>query len=162
MMRPMLYALLKAIHLLALMLWLGGMVFGNFFLRPASGALAPPDRVRLMHAVLGRFFGAVGVAVLLTLASGVGMLLLSVQMAAQSSGRFAMPLAWTLMAGLGLLMLAIFGHVRFVLHARLARAVSAQDWPAGAAALAQIRGWVLVNLGLGVLIVLVVLLGAAY
>ena len=33
----MLYATLKAIHLLSLVVWLGGMVFALFFLRPAAG-----------------------------------------------------------------------------------------------------------------------------
>lgn len=158
----MVYAALKAVHVLSLMLWLGGMVYGNFFLRPALAALAPPERVRLMHAVLGRFLGAVGVAVLLVLGSGLGMVGLAARMAAQSGGRFSMPLAWTVMAALGLLMMAVFGHIRFALYPRLGRAVAAQDWPAGAAALAQVRTGVHVNLALGVLIVLVVLLGAAY
>jgi uncharacterized membrane protein len=58
-------------------------------------------------------------------------------------------------------MMLIFGHIRFSLYKRLSRAVEVLDWPAGAAALAQIRLWVLVNLGLGVLIVLVTLLGAS-
>jgi putative copper export protein len=31
----MLYASLKTLHLLALIVWLGGMVFVHFFLRPA-------------------------------------------------------------------------------------------------------------------------------
>ena len=48
----MLYATLKALHLLSIIVWLGGMVFTLFFLRPALGVLsAPPDRLRLMHAV---------------------------------------------------------------------------------------------------------------
>ena len=158
----MFHALLKAVHLLSLMLWLGGMVYGNFFVRPAAGLLAPPERVRFMHAVLGRFFSAVLVAAGLTLLSGVGMVGLAADMAAQTGGRFAMPWPWMVMALLGVLMMAIFGHIRFALYARLSRAVAAQDWPAGAAALAHIRAWVQVNLGLGVLIVLVVVLGAAY
>ena len=72
-----------------------------------------------------------------------------------------MPLDWAVMAVLGVLMVAIFGHIRFVLYKRLSAAVAAQDWPAGAAQLGQIRQWVLVNLVLGLLIVVVVRLGAA-
>jgi uncharacterized membrane protein len=48
-----------------------------------------------------------------------------------------------------------------VLFKRLGRAVVAADWPVGAAALARIRQWVSVNLGVGVLIVLVTLLSVA-
>ena len=64
-----------------------------------------------------------------------------------------MPLAWTVMASLGVLMVAIFGHIRFVLYTRLVRAVAAQNWPAGGAVMAQIRLWVGVNLGLGLAII---------
>jgi len=59
----MFYATLKTIHLLSVIVWIGGMVFAHFFLRPALTPLAAPDRVRLMHDVLGRFFGAVLVLV---------------------------------------------------------------------------------------------------
>ena len=157
----MLYAILKTIHLLALMLWLGGMAFGHFFLRPAVAALAPPDRVRLMHAVLGRFFNAVLGAAGLTLLTGVWMIWRSAGQAAQSGGKFALPLEWMVMALLGLLMMAIFGHIRFVLYPRLSRSVAAQDWPGGAGVLGSIRTWVGTNLGIGVFIVLVLMLGAS-
>ena len=77
----------------------------------------------------------------------------------QAGGHFSMPLEWTVMATLGIVMMLIFGHIRFSLYKRLSRAAQAADWSAGAAALAQIRLWVLINLGLGVLVVLVTLLG---
>jgi uncharacterized membrane protein len=70
-----------------------------------------------------------------------------------------MPLSWTVMATLGLVMMAIFGHIRFALFKRLQRAVTAADWPAGGKALASIRSWVGVNLWIGVGIVVVLLLG---
>jgi uncharacterized membrane protein len=54
----------------------------------------------------------------------------------------------------------IFAHIRFALFKRLRVAAQSMDWEAGAVALASIRKWVAVNLGLGVLIVaLVTLLG---
>jgi uncharacterized membrane protein len=155
-------AALKTLHVLSVIVWIGGMVFSHFFLRPALATLAPPDRLRLMHAVLARFFQAVLVASLLTLASGLALIgRVSAQVAA-SGGRFGMPLAWTLMAAGGVLMVAIFLYIRFALFPRLARAVAASDWPAGAAALAQVRQWVLVNLALGTLVLLVTLLRGAF
>ena len=154
----MIYAVLKAVHVLAIIVWIGGMVFAHFFLRPAVAQLDVPVRLRLMHAVLGRFFQAVLVASLLTLASGVWMLGRVAKQVVQSGGNFDMPLAWTLMAVLGVLMVAIFMHIRFALYKRLSRAVAASDWAGGGAALAQIRTWVVVNLALGVLVVLVTLL----
>lgn len=158
----MLYATLKTLHVLSIIVWVGGMVFAHFFLRPAVAALEPPVRLRLMHEVLARFFRVVLVASWLTLVSGLWMLagvaLQGVQSGAQSGDQFLMPLSWTLMAVLGALMVAIFMHIRLALHKRLGRALEAADMPAAGAALAQIRRWVSVNLALGILIVVVTLM----
>ncbi|MBH1987516.1 MAG: CopD family protein [Burkholderiales bacterium] len=154
----MIYAILKTLHLLSIIVWIGGMVFSHFFLRPAVAQLEAPARLRLMHDVLGRFFQAVLVASLLTLVSGVWMLGRVAKQVVQSGGQFEMPLAWSVMAALGIAMVAIFMHIRFALHKRLARAVAASDWAAGGVALAQIRTWVSVNLGLGVIVVIVALM----
>jgi uncharacterized membrane protein len=154
----MIYAALKTLHVAAIIVWVGGMVFAHFFLRPAVASLEAPVRLRLMHDVLGRFFNAVLVASLLTLASGVWMLGRVARQVVQSGGSFQMPLAWTIMAVLGVAMVAIFMHIRFALYKRLSRAVAASDWSAGGVALAKIRTWVSVNLALGVLVVLVTLL----
>ena len=154
----MLYSTLKTLHVLAIIVWIGGMVFSHFFLRPAAAQLEPPVRLRLMHDVLGRFFQAVLAASLLTLVTGVWMLGRLAKQVVQAGGSFEMPLYWTIMAVLGVLMVAIFGHIRFVLYKRLGRCVAAAEWSAGGAVLAQIRNWVAVNLGIGVLVVLVTLL----
>ena len=158
---PMLYAALKAIHLLSIIVWIGGMVFAMYFLRPAVASLEAPQRVRLMHEVLGRFFNAVLWAAGLTLASGLWMIGRVAKAAVQSGGNFAMPLEWTVMAALGIVMIGIFGHIRFALYKRLSRAVTAAAWPAGGAALESIRTWVTVNLVIGVAIVVITLLGLA-
>jgi uncharacterized membrane protein len=79
----------------------------------------------------------------------------------QSGVPVNLPLEWLVMAALGVVMLAIFGHLRFALYPRLSRAVAGQAWPAGATALLAIRRWVMVNLSLGVVIVVVTLLGAS-
>ncbi len=154
----MLYSTLKTLHLLAIVVWIGGMVFSHFFLRPAVAQLEPALRMPLMHDVLGRFFQGVLAASLLTLVTGVWMLGRVAKQVVQAGGSFEMPLFWTIMAVLGVLMVAIFGHIRFVLYKRLGRAVAAAEWSAGGAALRQIRNWVAVNLGLGVLVLLVTLL----
>ncbi len=154
----MIYATLKTLHLLSIVVWIGGMVFAHFFLRPAVAQLDVPLRLRLMHDVLGRFFKAVLVASLLTLATGVWMLGRVAKQVVQSGGNFEMPPAWTVMAVLGIVMVAIFMHIRFALFKKLSRAVAMSEWAAGAAALAQIRTWVSINLGLGVLVMLVTLM----
>lgn len=157
----MIYSALKTVHVLSIIVWIGGMVFAHFFLRPAVAHLEPPVRLRLMHDVLGRFFQAVLVASLLTLASGVWMLGRAAKQVVQSGGSFQMPLSWGLMAVLGVGMVAIFLHIRVVLFKRLGRAVAESAWAAGGVAMAQIRTWVSVNLGLGILVVLVTLLRGA-
>jgi uncharacterized membrane protein len=55
-------------------------------------------------------------------------------------------------------MVAIFMHIRFVLFKRLSQTVAAPEWAAGGVALAQIRTWVSINLGLGVLVLIVTLM----
>lgn len=155
----MLYALLKTLHLLSIVVWIGGMVFAHFFLRPAIGVLEPAVRVRLMHAVLGRFFTAVLITSMLSLVTGLWMIGNVAKQLSQAGVSFKMPIEWTIMATLGIVMMLIFGHIRFALYKRLGRAVQAADWPAGGVVLAKIRVGVVVNLCLGVLIVGVIRLG---
>jgi uncharacterized membrane protein len=149
----MLHAMLKTVHLLSFVVWIGGMFFTLYCLRPALGLLEGPSRVRLMHGVLQRFFGFVAAAAALVLVSGVWLVGRAAQAAAQAGGRFNMPLDWYVMLALGLLMVLIFGYIRLVLFTRLTRAAGAQAWQEGAQVLGQIRNWVLVNLCLGVLII---------
>lgn len=157
----MAYVLLKTVHLLAVVVWLGGMFFAHFCLRPAAMSLPPPQRVPLMAIALGRFFQAVAVSIGLILVSGGWMLWRVAVTTKQTGAPFNMPLEWHVMVVLGVAMMLIFGHIRFALYKRLRRAVAAQDWPAGGEALASIRGWVAINLTIGAVIVLVVLMGTA-
>jgi uncharacterized membrane protein len=156
----MLYATLKLLHLLAIVVWIGGMVFVHFFLRPAALQLETAQRIRLMHGALQRFFQAVLVSVVVVLASGLWMIGRVAKQTVQAGLDFSMPLHWTLMAALGLVMMGIFGHIRFALFKRLDRAVQANDWTAGGAALGSIRLWVGVNLAIGVAIIASTLLMA--
>ncbi len=155
----MAYALLKLLHLGSVVIWVGGMFFALFCLRPAAMSLPPPTRVPFMADALGRFFNIVLWLALAAIGSGVAMVMRVAQTTRQTGAPFNMTLDWMVMSVLGLVMLAIFGHIRFALYKRLQRAVAAQDWPAGGAALGAIRTWVGVNLAIGALIILVVLLG---
>lgn len=155
----MLYDSLKALHVLSIIVWIGGMVFAHFFLRPAVAELEAPVRLKLMSDVLGRFFKAVLVTSLLTLISGIWMLGRVAKQTVQSGGSFDMPISWTIMTALGILMVAIFMHIRFALYTKLKRFVSTSDWASAGGALSKIRQWVFTNLVIGVLILLAVLLG---
>lgn len=156
----MLYAVLKLVHLLSLVVWIGGMFFTLACLRPALGVLDAPARPRLMSAVLLRFFAIVNAAIGLVLVSGLSMMWIVWRAASAVAGGFSMPLSWTVMIVLGATMMTIFGHLRGGLYRRLQAALQAQDAPAAAALLTRIRAWVAINLALGVLVVAVMKLGA--
>ena len=154
----MLYAILKTLHVLSIIVWIGGMAFTLFFLRPAVTPLEPPVRLGLMQDVLGRFFATVMVLIVVTLVTGIWMMTDVAGRLTDPGAAAAMPWSWSLMAALGVLMMAIFGHIRFVLFKRMRRAVAASAWAAAGAAMASIRAWVRANLAIGLLIVTVVLL----
>ncbi len=146
------HSALLFLHLAGVVIWVGGMFFAHFCLRPVAAAqLQPPQRLPLLAGVLGRFFTAVSIAVAVILLSGFALL-----HAAATNGA---PWHWSLMAVGGLLMTAIFLLIRLKHYPRLRQAVANADWPSGGAAMNRIRQWVLVNLCLGGLTVAVALLG---
>lgn len=143
---------LVLLHLVAVIIWIGGMFFAHFCLRPVAAAqLPPPQRLPLLAAVLGRFFRFVGVALIVLWGSGLTRF-------AQVGG--AIPASWHLMLGIGAVMTLIFGLIVFRFHRRMLAGVAAQDWPAAGMAMNSIRQWVLTNLVLGFLVVGLVFLGA--
>ena len=109
----MIYAALKLAHVLAIVVWIGGMVFAHFFMRPAALQLEPPQRIKLMHGALQRFFAAVLIAIVVVLGSGLWMIGRVAKESVQAGLGFNMPLNWTIMATLGIVMMAIFMHIRF-------------------------------------------------
>ncbi|MBP0599447.1 CopD family protein [Herbaspirillum sp. LeCh32-8] len=133
----------KFIHLLGTTIWVGGMFFAHMALRPALASLQPPQRLVLMAAALGGFFTWVWIAIALVLGSGLHM------MALMGSGHA--PLYVHAMAGTGVLMMLIFGHVFFAPFRRLKLYAAQQDWDRAARALGQIRLLVGINLCLGLL-----------
>lgn len=146
--------LLIFLHLAGVIVWVGGMFFAHFCLRPvATEMLPPPQRLPLMAAVLGRFFKAVALAIAAILASGLAIML--------SAGFAASPLHWHLMMAIGLAMTVIFAIIAGIHYRRLHAAVASQDWPAGGAAMNGIRQLVLVNLALGTLSIVVATMGSA-
>jgi len=154
----MLYAALKTVHLLSIIVWIGGMVFAQFFLRPAAAALEPSVRLPLLREVLRRFYDSITVLSLLALFTGLWMVGNVTKAVVQGGGDFSMPLDWKLMSVLGALMVLIFGHIRFVLFRRFAKAVDAKDWPAAGGVMKKTSFWMLVNLALGLTITVVTLL----
>lgn len=143
----MLRQALLLLHLLAAMAWMGGMFFAYFCLRPSAvEVLEPPKRLPLWLATLGRFLRYMSVAVVLILASGLGMLL--------PVGFQAAPAGWHVMFALGVVMAGVYAYIHLVLLPRLRAHCAASTWPAAAQALNAIRQLVALNLALGVIVVL--------
>lgn len=139
----LLYATLLCLHLLAATLWVGGMAVMHLAVRPAAvQTLEPALRLPFMAAALGRFFAWVSAAVLVLLATGLAMVVLG--------GGFAAA-HWSVhaMFAVGVLMMAVYGHIRFALFPRLQQAVAARTWPQAAVQLNAIRIRVVLNLMLG-------------
>ena len=137
------------LHLLAAVLWVGGMFFAYTSLRPAAASvLEPPLRLNLWVQVFRRFFPMVWGAVLLLPLTGYWL----------TFSRFgeisAAPLYVHLMNGLGSVMILIFLHVFFAPYRRLCQAVDARDWPTGGKKLSQIRYLVGLNTMLGGLVII--------
>ena len=143
--------LLLFLHVAGAIFWMGGMAFTVIALRPALHAqLQPPVRLPLVVLVLRRFFVVVIASIALLLATGVPLLL-------QVPGAMA-PRGWHAMAGLGVLMMLIFGHLFFSPWRKLQRAVEVGDWPEGGRRMQLITLLVKINLGLGWLAIAAVLL----
>jgi uncharacterized membrane protein len=158
----LLYASLKAVHLLAVIAWVGGMFFVLMCLRPAvHEVLEAPPRVRLMHATLRRFLRIVGLSAVAILVSGAAMIALAWRDRAGAGLAFNMPLDWYVMVAVFVVMLAIYLHVRLPLFRRVGVAMAAERWPDAGAALVAIRWEVAINLVLGVFVVVLVRLGSA-
>ena len=142
------FSLVYTLHVLAALIWVGGMFFAWMVLRPAAvKALEGPARLKLWVEVFQGFFRWVWVAVVLLPISGVGMIHL------QFAGFEAAPRYVQVMMGLYLVMTALFIRIQALKFPQLKAAVAAEDWPAGAAALGQIRKLVGINLIVGLVVV---------
>jgi uncharacterized membrane protein len=141
------------LHVLAVVIWVGGMFFAYMALRPAAvQTLEPPQRLPLWAATFTRFFPWVWLSLATLLGSGFYLI-------AVYGGFAAVGLYVHIMLAIGILMMLIFGHVYFAGFSRLKRGVAAKDWKAAGAALGQIRMLIGINLSLGLINIFVAILG---
>lgn len=140
----MLWGLAVLLHVIAAVIWVGGMFFAYVCLRPvAAGQLEPPQRLQLWVGVFGRFFPWVWAAIAVILATGFWIIF------AIYGGMGQTPAHVHTMLATGLVMMAIFLHVFFAPYGRLKRAVASEDWPDGGGHLSQIRVLVGINTLIG-------------
>jgi uncharacterized membrane protein len=145
-----------AFHVVAAVIWVGGMFFALIVLRPSTGPLDPPVRLALWQRVFSRFFQWVWAAVVVLLVSGFAMVI-------WGFGGFSRIGTYVhIMMGVGILMVLIYGHLYFVPWPRFRRAVDAADWPTAAKYIDQIRLLVTINLIFGLITVVVGAAGRYY
>jgi len=144
------YDTIKLLHLVAGIVWMGGMTFMLIALRPAAlEVLEPQVRARLMGAVWRRFFSLVMGAIVVLLFTGSHLYTAAFRAAKAATGAGSVPLGWNLMFATGVVMVLVFGHIYFAGFRKFKRALAASDWPAAAKAAAQINRLVIVNFVLG-------------
>lgn len=145
----------KLIHLLSVIVWVGGMFFAYVVLRPAAvETLEPPQRLRLWSEVFRRFFNWVWFAV-------GGILVTGLYMVYQYGGIVHAPRHVVIMLALGLAMMVIYGYVFFGCYVPFSLHVAKQRWKEAGELLGKIRKLVAANLALGLLTVAVAVVGMA-
>jgi uncharacterized membrane protein len=141
--------LLIALHILAAVVWVGGMFFAYMVLRPSAGQLESEARLKLWRRTFAGFFPWVWLSVVVLLASGYAMIFLYL-------GGFAhLPLYINIMQAIGIIMMLMFLHLFFAPWRRFRTAVEGQKFPEAAKQLNQIRMIVAVNLVLGLVTIIV-------
>ena len=139
-----------SLHVLAVVIWVGGMFFAYMALRPAAEKLLEPSaRISLWSHALSKFFIWVWAAIIIIPITGYWMIFSSFN---EFSG-----VTWNIhiMQMLGVVMILIFLHVFFVPFSRLQKAVNERDYQKGGKNLAQIRRLVGLNLAIGLLTIVV-------
>ena len=151
------YDYAKLLHLIAGIVWMGGMTFMLFALRPAAlGALDAQPRAILMGQVWKRFYVWVLLAIVVLFTTGTNLYTATFRAAKMATGSGSVPLGWNIMLVLGITMMLIFGHIYFAGFKKFKRAVAAGDWPLAARAGQLIHTMTLINVTLGWLSILAV------
>lgn len=147
-------AIAVALHVLAAVIWVGGMFFAYMALRPA---LAGDDALvsgQLWVSVFRRFFPWVWACIAVLLASGLLMI-------STGFGGFRhVPMFVNVMMLLGLVMMLVFAFVWFRVYPRLRQAVQADDETAISGVLRRISRLFLVNLILGLIVIFIAMSGS--
>jgi len=138
------------LHILASIIWIGGMFFAYMALRPvAATLLEPPQRLPLWSQVFARFFPWVWIAIIVLPATGLWMVYFVFGGFGQAG------LYIHLMAGIGTLMILLYLHLFFAPYRRLNQALAANQLPEAGKRLAQIRIIIAINLTLGLLVTVI-------
>ena len=141
-----LYGLLRAVHVLCAVVWVGGMFFAYLVLRPSLSVLEPAQRMALHGQVFRRFFLIVWHAMPLLILTGLVMIF------TVFGGMAGVSWNVNVMMLLGLVMAGIFIALFFGPY----RAFRAAPGPASLDAIRKLIG---INLVLGLLTAAIAVLG---
>ena len=137
-------SLLISLHLIAAIIWVGGMFFAHMILRPASiEYLEPPQRLSVWRGVFKRFFSWVWFSIVALFVTGNWIIF------EYYGGYSSLPVYMHLMNAVGLIMMLLFTILFFGPYPRFRQSVEAGLWPQAAAHLNTIRLIVTINLVLG-------------
>lgn len=144
------FSTVYTLHLLAALVWVGGMFFAWMVLRPAIiAALEGPSRLKVWVQVFPRFFVWVWAAVIVLPITGIGMIQLNFT-SFETAPRYVQ-----IMMGLYVAMVALFLRIHSLQLPELQCAVEAEQWSEGVAALGRIRRLVGINLIIGLAVVVI-------
>ena len=149
------YTTLLFAHVLGVVVWVGGMFVLHFAVRPSVARLQEPSvRLTLLSSTLGRFMSWAALAIVAILASGLAMIMIG-------GGFKNAHLSVHLMLAVGLVMMALYLHIRFAPFKRLRAAVMTGDWAVAGANLDTVRKMVLINIVLGFVTIAIATIGRA-
>lgn len=143
-------AVAATLHILSVIVWIGGMFFAHMALRPVvADLLDPPIRLRVMTQVLERFFLWVWIAVILLWLTGLWIIF------GYFDGMANVRISVHIMLTLAFIMTALYIYIFFIPFPNLKQAVSIEDFKQAGKNLAKIRSIIGFNLLLGIITVII-------
>lgn len=135
------------LHILAAIIWVGGMFTIYVCLRPALGALErPSDRLMIAHATFAKFFPWVWLSIVALFATGYLMIFVTF-------GGFASAgMHIHIMQLIAIVMTVLFAWLYWGAWASFRDNINSQSWEAAGKNLNRIRQIVAINLPLGLIV----------
>jgi len=139
-----------ALHVVAAVVWVGGMFFAYVVVRPSAGTLEPPVRLTLWAGVFKRFFPWVWMAVVILIVSGYWLIF------GWFKGFGSSPAHVHVMHLIGWVMAVLFVYLYYKIYPSFVSAIKVENWQDAGAALNRIRQIILINLVLGIILLLAI------
>jgi uncharacterized membrane protein len=133
------------LHILATIVFLGGLFFATFVVRPIARGLDIETASLLWQRMLSRVFAPAWVSLLLILGTGIGMVFL------KFGGFSGVPMIHRANMLIGIPAIALFAYVFFGPWRLYRRTISRRDWTAARSAITRVRVVIAIVLVLGVI-----------